>query len=68
MHLFSGASERADRPNEPDPASDTGSVTDISALAGRRFVRFRVEFVSAERLSSVPPPEIESLRIRFVYP
>jgi hypothetical protein len=66
--LFAGAMPLASNPNEPDPATDTGFVADVAALAGRPFIRFRVEFEGSAPLGSLPPAQIDRLRIRLQYP
>jgi hypothetical protein len=66
--LFAGAMPLASNPNEPDPATDTGFVADLAALAGRPFIRFRVEFDATTPLGGLPVVEIDRIRVRLRYP
>jgi hypothetical protein len=65
---FAGADPLPTNPNVPDLGTDTGFVTDVAALAGRAFVRFRVEFVGDAPLADLPPAVIDRLRVRLLCP
>ncbi|MBI1853596.1 MAG: hypothetical protein HYR85_24935 [Planctomycetes bacterium] len=65
---FAGAQPKTTNPNEADPATDTGFVTDVAQLTGYPFIRFRVAFATGVRLGDLPSAAVDSLRIRFQYP
>jgi hypothetical protein len=67
---FSAARARSNKPNEVDPATVTDFVPNIESLNGQgfQFIRFRVTFqAQTGRLSELPLPIIDSLRVRFDY-
>ncbi|MBI1853593.1 MAG: hypothetical protein HYR85_24920 [Planctomycetes bacterium] len=66
--LFAGAQGKTTNPNDVDPATDTGFVTDVRAIDGHPFLRYRVEFDGSEPLGDLPQVGIERVRIRFRYP
>ncbi|MBI3844072.1 MAG: hypothetical protein HY292_05475 [Planctomycetes bacterium] len=66
--LFAGAQAKPTNPNEADPATDTGFVTDVRAIDGHAFVRFRIVFEATAPLVSLPEVVVDRLRIRFSYP
>ncbi len=66
--VFSGADEDPLRPNEPDPATITPWVTDISDLDGYSMIRFEVRIRSTEEalaINDFPYPGVDNVRIRY---
>jgi hypothetical protein len=62
---FFGAAEDLSRPFHPDLSTETGPVTDLSALDGLLFIRFEIRFEVGLEPFFPPVVDIESLRFRF---
>lgn len=62
---FFGADEDGAAPGAPDVATEAGPVTNVALLDGKRFIRFRIEFVADVSDPDAPPLAIERLSVRF---
>lgn len=65
---FEGARGEPGDPSVPDSSTRSGFTTEIRALDGYRFVRFRITFCSPDGGGVAGrPPAIERLAIRYAY-
>jgi hypothetical protein len=62
---FFGADEDAAAPGSPDLATEIGPVTNVAFLDGKRFIRYRIEFVVDVAQANGASFAIERLSIRF---
>ncbi len=72
MVRFEGADEDPAHPGSPDLSTATGFVTDVTALNGKRFVRFEIRLDIASAPAGIlsyatPLLEVDRLRIPFKY-